>query len=156
MFWIHPPNLKFFLVFFSRRQLRLDSNPWTRDHELIVLPQRCHCQSLNHLCPTPIWDTNAFMMSPLSQFHRPICATCKGIRVKQMAQMMLFCSNNICTKVLLHILSHSFCIRHQILPYAVAVKFIKKCCSALALKMLVKSTPGANFNPTISMIHLPL
>ncbi len=59
---------------------------------------------------------------------------------------MLFCFANISDEILLHVLGYSFCTEHLILvhflPNAVAIKSIKiylrKRCSALALKMLMK------------------
>ncbi len=63
-------------------------------------------------------------------------------------EKIMFCSTNICAKILQHILGFSFLCRAPyfgtILPNAVAVKSRKNClrksCSALAPKMLVKLT----------------
>ncbi len=71
---------------------------------------------------------------------------------------MLLCFNKICTQILLQILGYSFCTESHIfggfLPNAVAIKsfknHVRKSCSALAPKMLVKLIPVVNFNNIFS------
>jgi hypothetical protein len=81
-----------------------------------------------------------------------------------MAQKVLLCFANICAKIVLYISGYSFCTRapyfSTILPNFVATKsidnYLRKSCSALVAKMLVKLVPGVNFfgtnNATISVI----
>jgi hypothetical protein len=70
--------------------------------------------------------------------------------MKEMVQKMMLCFTNINAEILLYILGYSFCTEHHVLPHffkcAIAVKhskiYLRKSCSALVQKMLIKLTKG--------------
>ncbi len=70
--------------------------------------------------------------------------------MKEMVQKMIICFTNINAEILLHILGYCFYTEHHILAQffkcAIAFKHVKiylrKSCSALVPKMLIKLTKG--------------